>query len=181
MGEPLHWVRDGEILKDAGDVGGDIQVGPAVQIRFRSDAVPGSRFEVTVYATAKTYEDVKEPVPACPHPSVILERHEGGTATFAPMPPEHLECSYKRGTVDVRAQFEYRRNGTTENGYYESDDADHVTYDWVGSDIGYDHGGRRSLTEEIEYASADAAKVVMDWANFVNTWLRWDGVSDVND
>ena len=188
----VHWVLDRKIMRDAGDIGGDIQVGPAIQARFRSDAAPGSRFEVTIYATAKQYMDLGEADPDCPHTEPDgwvckngwQEDHgpdfPSGTRCSCYLPPEHLACSFKPGTVDLQAQFEYRRNGTTENGYYESDDADHITYDWVGSDIGYARSGR-DLTEEIKYATGDALAKVMDWANFVNQYLDWDGVSDVKD
>lgn len=188
----IKWVRDGEILKDAGDVGGDIQVGPAVQIRFRSDEQPDARFDVTVYATAKLYMDLKEDEPDCPHTEPEgwvckngwQEDHgpdfPNGTRCVCWLPPEHLACSYKPGTVDLQAEFSYRRGGTTESGHYESDD-EQITYDWVGSDLAYDHGGRRTLNEEIAYATADAYTVVLNWGTHVNQWLHWDGVSNVND
>lgn len=181
MQKTAHWVLDGEIIKDAGDIGGDIQVGRAISASFRSDDCPEARFEVTAYATAKQYMDPSEPDPDCPHESVILERHGIGIATYAPMPPEHLACSWKPGTVDVQVQYTYRMNGRVdEYGNYESDDTDVITYDWVGSDIGYAHNGR-TLVEEIEYATADAEAKIMDWVNFINKYLHWDGRTRPND
>lgn len=187
-----HWVLDGPIVRDAGDVGGDIQVGRALSARFRSDDCPEARFAVTIYATAKTYSDVDEDDPECTHQEPEgwqckngwQEDHgpdfPNGTRCLCWLPPEHLACSFKPGTVDLQAQFEYRRNGRIENGIYESDDADHITYDWVGSDIGYARNGR-TLAEEIEYATADAQAKILDWVNFVNKYLHWDGRSDVKD
>lgn len=187
-----HWVLDGPIMRDAGDIGGDIQVGRALSARFRSDDCPEARFEVTIYATAKAYSDVGEDDPECTHrepegwqcKNGWQEDHgpdfPNGTRCSCWLPPEHLACSFKPGTVDLQAQFEYRRNGRIENGTYESDDADHVTYDWVGSDIGYARNGR-TLVEEIEYATADAQAKILDWVNFVNKYLHWDGRSDVRD
>lgn len=174
-----HWVLDGPIMEDAGDVGGDIQVGPAISVRFRSDDCPEARFEVTMYATAKMYAELGESEPDCPHPSVILERHGGGAAMYAPMPEEHLACSYKPGTVDVQAQYEYGMDGRVSGGVYESSN-NVITYEWVGSDLGYAHNGR-TLTGEIEYATADAQAKIMDWVNFVNKYLEWDGRTRPND
>lgn len=186
-----HWVRDGAINEDAGDVGGDIQVGPAISVRFRSDDCPEARFEITVYATAKQYMDLDEADPDCPHTEPpgwqckngwqYLHEPGAGSRCVCYLPDEHLACSFKPGTVDLQAQFEYRRNGTTdENGYYESDDADHVTYEWVGSDIGYARNGK-TLTEEVAYATADALAYVQNWLVHVNQWLHWDGRAEVKD
>lgn len=178
---PATWILDGPVMKDAGDIGGDHQIGPAIEARFRTDFCPGARFEVAVYATAKTYSEAEEDDPVCPHRPVILERHGDSTALFAPMPPEHLACSFKPGTVDLQAQFTYRRNGRVENGIYESDDSDHITYEWVGSDIGYDRGGRLPITEEAKYATADGIAYVQNWAVHINQWLTWDGMAEVKD
>jgi hypothetical protein len=191
MQKPAHWVLDGEIIKDAGDVGGDIQVGRAISVRFRSDDCPEARFEVTVYATAKSYMDLKEPEPDCPHtepPGWVCkngwqEDHgpdfPNGTRCICWLPPEHLACSFKPGTVDVQAQYEYRMDGRMDGDVYESSD-DVITYEWVGSDIGYAHNGR-TLIEEIEYATADAQAKIMDWVSFVNKYLSWDGRTRPND
>src|SRR5690606_5593024 len=130
MQKAAHGVLEGEAIKDAAEAGGDIQVGRASWARFRSGDSPQARREATVYATAKPYMDLKEPNPECPHPVVILE-HYGSTALHAPMPPEHLACSFKPGTVDVQAQYTYRMNGhVDEYGDYESDDTDPITYEW---------------------------------------------------
>lgn len=179
MQKAAHWVLDGEVIKDAGEVGGDIQVGRAISARFRSDDCPKARFEVTVYATAKPYMDLKEPNPECPHPVVILE-HYGSTALHAPMPPEHLACSFKPGTVDVQAQYTYRMNGhVDEYGDYESDDTDPITYEWAGSDIGYDRGD--GIVAEVERATKDAEATVRNWVTFINKHLKWDGRTRPND
>lgn len=180
MQKAAHWVLDGPVMKDAGDVGGDHQVGPAISARFRSDDCPEARFEVTMYATAKSYMDLQESEPDCPHPSVLLESYGDGVGRFAPQPPEHLACSFKPGTVDVEAQYCFRMNGRIENGIYESDDTDPTRYEWVGSDIGYAHNGR-TLTGEIEYATADAQARVTDWVHFINKYLQWDGRTTPND
>lgn len=182
MKKAAIWVLDGPVIKDAGDVGGDIQVGPAISARFRSDDCPEARFEVTLYATAKPYMDLGEADPDCPHGVEVVERYgDSLAARFAPMPDEHLACSFKPGTVDVQAQFTYRMNSRVdEHGNYESDDTDPISYQWVGSDIGYAHNGR-TLTEEIAYATADAQAKVMDWVAFVNKYLHWDGRTRPND
>lgn len=189
----ITWVQDGEILKDAGDIGGDIQVGPAVSVRFRSDEQPDARFEVTVYATAKTYAELDEEGPDCSHAEPVgwickngwQEDHgpdfPNGVRCICWLPDEHLACSFKPGTVDLQAEYAYRRNGKIVDGIYESDDSDGIVYEWVGSGIGYAGGGNRTITEEIEYANADAKAKIMDWVAFVNQWLHWDGVSEVND
>lgn len=173
----VKWVLDGEIMEDAGDVGGDIQIGPAVSIRFRSDEQPDARFEVTAYATAKLYSDVDEEEPTCPHKPVILERHGDNVATFAPMSPEHMACGWKPGTVDVQAEYTYRRNGRVEHGIYESDDSDHIAYDWVGSDTGYDKGD--GIVAEVERATISAKAFIEDWVASIDQYLFWDGVSEV--
>lgn len=179
MNKTVEWVLDGEIQWDAGDVGGDHQVGPAISARFRSDEQPGARFEVTTYATAKQYMDLDEEDPACPHVRVLLEDHGNGIGWFAPMPAEHIACNFKSGTVDVEVQYIYRRNGRIENDTYESDGSDHVTYDWVGSDIGY--SADKGMPEEIQLATEDAKAKVRNWVENVNDYLDWDGVSLVND
>lgn len=179
MQKPAHWVLDGEIIKDAGEVGGGIQVDRAISARFRSDDCPEARFEVTVYATAKSYMELDEPDPDCPHPVVILERH-GSTALHAPMPPEHLACSYKPGTVDVQAQYTYRMNGHVgEYGHYESDDTDPISYEWVGSDVGYDKGD--GIVAEVERATKDAEATIRNWVASVSQYLSWDGRTRPND
>lgn len=192
MTAAVQWVLDGAIIEDAGDVGGDIQVGRAVSARFRSEACPEARFEVTIYATAKPYMDLQESDPECTHiepegwvcKNGWQEDHDpnsgSGTRCICWLPPEHLACSFKPGTVDLQAEYTYRRNGRIEDGIYESDDSDDITYEWVGSDIGY-AGNGRTLIEEIEYATADAQAKVMDWVNFVNKYLDWDGRSAVNN
>ncbi|MBD3004596.1 hypothetical protein [Streptomyces sp. 5-10] len=175
MQKTAHWVLDGPIMEDAGDVGGDIQVGPAYSARFRSDDCPESRFEVTVYATAKPYIELGETDPQCPHDPVILERYGDGVARYAPMPEEHLACSFKPGTVDVQEQTTYRMNGHMVDGTYESDNHDPIFYQWVGSDVGYRAEG---LPEEIRLATQDAKRHIKDWVANVNTYLYWDGRSE---
>lgn len=191
MQDAAHWVLDGEIVKDAGDWGGDIQVGPAIQARFRSDDCPEARFEVTVYVTAKQYMDLREPDPDCPHtesPGWVCkngwqEDHgpdfPNGVRCVCWLPPEHLACSFKPGTVDVQAQFTYRMNGKLVDGIYESDDTDPMSYDWVGSDIGYAKGD--GIVAEVERATRDAKAVVQRWVANVNTYLDWDGRTQPND
>lgn len=167
-----HWVLDGPIEHDAGDVGGDIQVGPAISVRFRSDDCPEARFEINVYATAKPYVELDEPGPDCPHEPVILERLGNGTAQYAPQPEEHLACYWKPGTVDVQAQYQFRMDGTVdEYGNYDSSN-DHVTYEWVGSNLGYPEG---TLPEQIRAATKDAERIARDWGDNVNKYLHWDG------
>jgi hypothetical protein len=185
---PIKWVLDGKIHKDAGDVGGDIQVGPAISARFRSDERPDARFEVTVYATAKLYSELNEEAPTCLHTEpegwvckngwTDLHQPNNGSRCHCYLPPEHLACSHKPGTVDLQVQYEYRTNGTTESGHYESDE-EQISYAWVGSEIGYTQGGRNGIVGEVEYATADARTFISNWVNFVNYWLRWDGVSEV--
>jgi hypothetical protein len=185
---PIEWVLDGEIHGNAGDVGGDIQVGPAISARFRSDGRPDARFEVTVYATAKPYLELNEDAPACLHTEpegwvckngwTELHQPGSGSVCHCYLPPEHLTCSHKPGTVDLQVQYEYRTNGTTESGHYESDE-EQIRYAWVGSEIGYTQGKRNGIVGEVEYATADARTFISNWVNFVNYWLRWDGVSEV--
>jgi len=171
--KPAHWVLDGEIDYDAGDIGGDIQVGPAISARFRSDACPEARFEVTAYATAKTYVDLGEEGPECPHPPVILEHLGDNVARYAPMPESHLACSYKPGTVDVQEQITYRMNGHVDDfGNYESDDTDPMAYEWVGSDLGY---SGETLVDQVNEATKDARHHVKDWVDQVNKYMHWDG------
>jgi hypothetical protein len=173
-----RWVLDGTIEHDAGDVGGDIQVGPAVSVRFRSDDCPGARFEVTAYATAKEYMELKEDAPECTHPAIILESYSDGVARYAPTPEDHLACSFKPGTVDVQAQYTYRMNGRMVDGFYESDDTDPTTYEWVGPDIEYRAG---SLPEDIRLATKDAEAFIQRWVENVDTYLDWDGRTRPND
>ena len=74
-------------------------------------------------------------------------------------PPEHLACSWKPGTVDVQAQYEYRMNGRVdEYGNYESDDTDVITYQWVGADLGYGKGD--GIVAEVERATVDAEAIM---------------------
>lgn len=174
-----HWVLDGPVMEDTGDVGGDIQVGPAVSARFRSDDCPGARFEVAAYATAKLYSDLDEPMPDCPHSSVLLEDLGNGVGRFAPMSEEHMACSWKPGTVDVQAQYTYRMNGhVDECGNYESDDTDPMSYEWVGSDLGYPG---ETLSDQIRAANLDAKRRIADWVDNVNKYLHWDGRTRPND
>lgn len=161
-----HWVLDGEIIEDAGDVGGDIQVDRAISARFRSDDCPEARFEVTAYATAKTYMELGESNPDCPHGTDGL-RSEA-----------HLACSWKPGTVDVQAQYEFRMDGTVdEYGNYDSSN-DHITYEWVGSP--YDYPGE-TLSEQIRNATKDAKATIKDWVANVNQYLHWDGRTNPMD
>lgn len=179
MQRAIKWVQDGEINEDAGHFGGDIQVGPAISVRFRSDEQPDARFEVVMYATAKQYMDVDEADPDCPHPRVIAEHLGNNVARYEPMPAEHIACDYKPGTVDVQAEYTYRRNGKIENGVYESDDSDHIVYEWVGSDVGYNPD--KGMVEEIRLATEDAKANVRDWVANIGMYLYWDGVSTPND
>lgn len=173
-----HWVLDGVIEQNAGDVGGDIQVGRAISVRFRSDDCPEARFEVTVYATAKTYMELSEPEPDCPHKAAILEVLGEGVARYAPMPEEHLACSFKPGTVDVQAQYTYRRSGGVDgSGVYMSDDSDDITYEWVGADLGYSKDD--GIVAEVERATKDAERFIRDWVDNVNSYLKWDGRAPV--
>lgn len=175
----VHWVLDGPVMENSGDVGGDIQVGPAVSARFRSDDCPEARFQVTAYATAKTYAEMEEADPVCTHKSIVLERYGDGIARLAPLPEGHLACSFKPGTVDVQAQYEYRMNGEVdESGDYEADDTDLTTYEWVGSDVGYPAD---TLVEEVRLATRDAKRIIEDWVASVNTYLHWDGRTRPND
>jgi hypothetical protein len=167
-----RWVLDGSIEEDAGSIGGDIQVGPAISARFRSSDCPEARFEVAAYATAKPYMELDEQGPVCPHELVILESYGDGVARFAPMPEGHMACSWKPGTVDVQAQFTFRRNGRIENGTYESDDSDLFFYEYTGSDVGY---RAETFPEEIKAATRDAKTQIEGWVRNINTYLYWDG------
>lgn len=178
MNEAITWVQDGEISYDAGDFGGDIQVGPAISVRFRSDERPDARFEVVMYATAKEWLTSESKAPECLHSPVLLES-DGGVGQYAPMPAEHIACTHVASTVDVQAQYTYRRNGRIEDGLYESDDSDHITYDWVGSDYGYNTD--KGMVEEIRLATEDAKIKIRRWVENVNQWLVWDGVSTPKD
>lgn len=177
MNKAIKWVLDGPIEEDAGDVGGDHQVGPAISARFRSDEQPDARFEVTMYATAKEYTSDDEDDPACPHPRVIAERLGDNVVRYESMPADHIACSFKPGTVDVEAQYIYRRNGRIEYGTYESDDSDDITYNWEGSDVGY--GADKGMPEEIRLATEDAKAKVRDYVENIDEYLHWDGVSAV--
>lgn len=185
-----HWVLDREIIEDAGDVGGDIQVDRAISARFRSDDCPEARFEVTLYATAKSYLDLGEPEPDCPHvePSGWTclhgwdEGHRPGSKArcLCWLPADHLACSWKPGTVDVQARYLYRRNGrVNEHGHYESDDADHVLYGWEGPDLGYDRSD--GIAAEADRATVDATQKIKDWVANVNKYLHWDGRTNPMD
>ncbi len=178
MQKAITWVLDGEINEDAGDIGGDIQVGPAVSVRFRSDQQPDARFEIALYATAQEYVALDEDAPDCPHPMVLLENHGDGTGRFAPMPPEHIACSYKAGTVDVQSQCTYMTGGTVKDGGYESDGSEEIVYEWEGADMGYGDGS--NMPEDIRRATADALARVKNWTSSINAYLHWDGVSRIN-
>lgn len=171
MHKAAHWVLDGPILEDAGDAGGDIQVGPAFSARFRSDDCPEARFEVTAYATAKPYSELKEDAPECPHDRESLERNATAQA-------EHLACSYKPGTADVQELITYRMNGRMVDGIYESDDTDPMVYDWVGSP--YDYPGD-TLAEQVANATKDAEKHVRYVASTINEHFSWDGLTPPQD
>lgn len=177
MTKAATWELDGEVYEDSGDVGGDIQVGPAFSARFKSADCPEARFEIELYATAKTYMELGEEEPACPHKAVLLESLDNGAGRFAPLPEEHLACTYKPGTVDVQQRTTYRRNGHMIEGNYESDDADDIYYEWSGSDVGY---RADTLTEEIRLATADAKEQMAEWVVEINKFLVWDGRSPVN-
>lgn len=192
MKTAAQWVLDGEITQDAGNIGGDIQVGRAISARFRSDSCPEARFEVTMYATAKQYMDVGDTEPDCPHQEPEgwvckngwQEDHgpdfPNGTRCICWLPPEHLACSWKPGTVDVQAQYEYRMNGRVdEYGNYESDDTDVITYQWVGADLGYGKGD--GIVAEVERATVDAEAIMARWAANINKYLDWDGRTRPND
>lgn len=174
-----HWVLDGPVLDDAGGVGGDIQVGPAISARFRSDDCPEARFEITVYAMAKTYAELNEASPECSHELVVLESHSDGVAEYAPMPDGHMACSWKPGTVDLQARYVFRMNGRMDGDVYVSDDSDHITYAWVGSLVGYDK--EDGIVAEVERATKDAETVVQGWVANINTYLDWDGRTVPND
>jgi hypothetical protein len=191
MQKAAHWALDGPVMEDAGDVGGDIQVGPAFSARFRSDDCPEARFEITVYATAKQYMDLKELDPDCLHkepPGWVCkngwqESHDPNsgsrTRCLCWLPPEHLACSFKPGTVDVQAEYTYRMNGKVVDGVYESDDTDDISYEWVGGDLGYakDDG----IVAEVERATRDAKATIQDWVANINKYLVWDGRTRPND
>jgi hypothetical protein len=178
MQKAADWVLDGPVMEDAGDVGGDIQIGPAISARFRSDDCPEARFEINVYATAKTYMDVQEPDPECPHMTEVVERYGDSLAAwFAPMPEEHLTCSWKPGTVDVEAQYSYRMDGRMDGDVYDSSD-EVVTYAWVGSDLGYRVEG---LPEEVRLATEHARRWLQDQVTNINKYLVWDGRTRPND
>lgn len=173
-----HWVLDGPIEEDAGSVGGDHQVGPAISARFRSDDCPEARFEVAVYAIAKSYMELDEEEPKCPHERVLVRRLGDNVAQYEPMQEEHLACSFKPGTVDLEQQTTYRRNGRLVDGTYESDDTDDIFYNFVGRDLAYETA---TLPEEIRLATLDAKRKIEDYAANINKYLHWDGRSEVND
>jgi hypothetical protein len=173
MEKAAHWVLDGPIEYDAGDLGGDIQLGPAVSARFRSDDCPEARFEVIAYVTAKTYSELGESEPDCPHEMTVLERSADGGVRRAKMPEEHSACSWKPGTVDVQAQYVYRMNGRVdEYGNYESDGTDEITYEWVGNNMGYPGD---TLSWQLHVAKQDARRYVERYVTRVNDFLVWDG------
>lgn len=180
MNKPVTWIQDGEIDEDAGDFGGDIQVGPAISVRFRSDERPDARFEVIAYATAKEWADVSVgDAPDCPHNREIVERYgDGLTARFAPMPAEHIACTHTPGTVDVQAMYIYRRNGKVVDGVYESDDTDSISHQWVGPDAEYPND---SMVKDIERATKDAKNYIRRYVENIDMYLEWDGVTEPKD
>lgn len=163
--KPAHWVLDGEIIDDAGDIGGDIQIGPAIQVRFRSDECPEARFDITVYATATPYSDLRGRAPACTHGKIDMDASQY-------VLDEHLACDWKPGTVDVQEQVTYRMNGRMVNGFYESDDTDPIFYSEVGNDLGYTAS---TLAGQLADATRDAHDHIKDWVEQVNTYMHWDG------
>lgn len=178
MNKPLTWIQDDEIYEDAGDFGGDIQVGPAISVRFRSDDRPDARFEVIAYATAKEWSDsLVGDAPDCPHPLVLLDG-DGTVGRYAPMPADHVACTHMPGTVDVQAMYVYRWNGKVVDGTYESDNTDSISYQWVGPDAEYPND---SMVKDIERATKDAKNYIRRYVENIDTYLEWDGVTEPKD
>lgn len=99
------WFMHGGVGKDAGSVGGDDQIGRASDIRFAHFDMPGRLVTVSVYPSAR--ELSLDETPECTHPSVLLERISENVGRFAPLPPEHLACSYDMDSVGLRMQTEF--------------------------------------------------------------------------
>jgi len=99
------WFMHGGVGEDAGDVGGDDQIGKAPDIRFAHFDMPGRLVTVCVYPSAR--ELSLDEMPVCTHPPVLLESLGDNVGRFAPSPPEHLACSYDMDSVGLRMQTEF--------------------------------------------------------------------------
>lgn len=162
----MGWVQYGEIAEDDGDVGGDIQIGPARSVRFVDPKLPGRLITVYVYAVAQ--ELALDDQPGCTHPAEIEEDHGDGTATYKPSPPEHLACSHDMANVDLQMQTEFMICGDV--------DEPGNTEKW--SEYQFDYVDDRppytgTIPEILAAANAAALQEVTSFD--ANQYITWDG------
>lgn len=162
----MGWIQHGEIAEDDGDVGGDMQIGPARSVRFVDPGLPGCLITVYVYAVAQ--ELSLDDQPECMHPAEIEEDFGDGTARYKPSPPEHLACSYDMGNVDLQMQTEFM--------ICRDVDDPGSTEEW--SEYQYDYVDDRppytgTIPEILAAANAAALQEVQTFD--ADKYITWDG------
>jgi hypothetical protein len=157
----MGWVQHGEIWENDGEHGDD-QVGNAASIRFINPELPGRR--VTVYAYAQAPEIVAG---SCDHKPVKLESLGSNVARFAPMPPEHVACSWDLTSLGIQSEFWFEFD---ENATGDADD-----WDPTFSAIKYEPVDSRPYKSNAQGVE-DATKDALFWIrNYAPSHLAWSG------
>jgi hypothetical protein len=99
----MSWIEKGVLNEDAGDVGGDDQIGPAFARRFVNPDLPGRLVTVCTYVVRDDMDirngewDVEEQIEYL----ICADMSDpGGTETWS-------EYSYERGTLDGRVRHSF--------------------------------------------------------------------------
>lgn len=157
----MGWQQHGRIWTDDGQHT-DEQVGNAASVRFIDPDKPGAR--VTVYAYPHAPERLD--YPDCPHERVLLEDLGNNVGRYAPMPDEHLACSYHMDKLGVQTltMLELDEDHPADSDEFEPSGADRMEYEFLET---RDFGGD----------TAKAEAVALAWVTCFNADrdIDWDG------
>lgn len=158
----MAWVQHGIVLEDDGQHT-DEQIGNAASVRFTDPDKPGAR--VTVYAYPHAPE--RFDYPDCPHEVVLLEDLGGGVGWFAPMPPEHLACSYHMDRLGIQI--------LTMLELLEDEDVSGDSDDWepTWDKMEYELLDTRDYGGDVTAAQTDALAWIRRFD--ANRAIHWDG------
>lgn len=111
----LAWQIDEMGVTEAGDVGGDVQVGGAWEARFVNPDSPRCMVVVTVFVSAPELPVANQP--ECPHTEPEgwkcrngwddLHKPGSGSRCVCWIPPEHLSCSYDMDSLGLETYTEF--------------------------------------------------------------------------
>jgi hypothetical protein len=169
------WFMYGEVSEDAGEVGGDEQIGRASSIQFANLDMPGRLITVHVYPVARELDHAEMPECshgepegwACKHGRPELHKPGGSTRCICYLPPEHMRCSWDMDSVGLQMMTEFMIcEDINEPGGTES---------W--SDHRYDDVDAMPLTGAVGEILAKAESVALGAVRRFNGErdINWDG------